>query len=69
MPKITVLPHEQLCPEGKTFEAREGASLARALLANFPVLAPPVTSLFAKGLIHSMNPKMKNLTVWIKLGV
>lgn len=34
MPKITVLSHEQLCPEGKTFEAREGASLARALLAN-----------------------------------
>ena len=34
MPKVTVLPHETICPEGKTFEVRTGAKLARALLAN-----------------------------------
>ena len=34
MPKITVLPHEAVCPEGKTFEAKTGTKLARALLAN-----------------------------------
>ena len=34
MPKITVLPNAELCPEGKTFEAETGANLARALLAN-----------------------------------
>ena len=32
MPKIQVLPHESLCPEGKTFEAPEGAMLCRSLL-------------------------------------
>lgn len=34
MPKVTVLPHETICPKGKTFEARTGAKLARVLLAN-----------------------------------
>ena len=32
MPKITVLPHEELCPTGKEFEADKGVSLADALL-------------------------------------
>lgn len=32
MPKVTVLPHEQVCPEGKTFELAAGQNLARALL-------------------------------------
>ena len=34
MPKITVLPHASVCPEGKTFEVKAGVKLARALLAN-----------------------------------
>lgn len=34
MPKITVLPHETLCPNGLTFEAAAGDNLARALLKN-----------------------------------
>ena len=34
MPKITVLPHASVCPEGKTFEVKSGVKLARALLAN-----------------------------------
>ena len=32
MPVIKVLPHEQLCPEGKTFEVSTGAQLCKALL-------------------------------------
>lgn len=32
MPKITVLPHSVLCPDGATFEARQGQSLCDALL-------------------------------------
>ncbi len=32
MPKITVLPHEELCPQGKEFEVAPGGSLADALL-------------------------------------
>lgn len=32
MPKVTVLPHEKLCPEGASFEIAEGEQLCRALL-------------------------------------
>ncbi len=32
MPKITVLPHETLCPEGAEFEVPAGTNLARTLL-------------------------------------
>lgn len=34
MPKITVLPHAELCPEGLEFEARSGTSICDALLAH-----------------------------------
>jgi len=32
MPKITVLPHVEICPEGITFEAERGTNLIEALL-------------------------------------
>jgi len=32
MPKITVLPHPELCPEGTTFDAEAGMSVCDALL-------------------------------------
>jgi 2Fe-2S ferredoxin len=32
--KVTVLPHEQLCPEGATLEARPGTSICDVLLEN-----------------------------------
>lgn len=32
MPTVRVLPHQQLCPEGKTFEVAPGAMLCKALL-------------------------------------
>lgn len=34
MPKIKVLPHEELCPKGATIEAPTGISICRLLLAN-----------------------------------
>lgn len=34
MTKLTVLPHETLCPEGKVIEAPEGQSICRTLLDN-----------------------------------
>jgi len=34
MPKITVLPHEELCPSGIEFECRAGAELCDQLRAN-----------------------------------
>ena len=33
MPKITVLPHPEVCPAGTTFEAEPGVSLCDSLLA------------------------------------
>ncbi|MCU4582195.1 ISC system 2Fe-2S type ferredoxin [Acinetobacter gyllenbergii] len=32
MPKITVLPHEKVCPEGAVVEIEPGANLCRSLL-------------------------------------
>lgn len=32
MQNITVLPHPDLCPEGKTFQVQEGVSICTALL-------------------------------------
>ena len=32
MPKIVVLPHPEVCPEGKTFEAESGVSICDSLL-------------------------------------
>lgn len=32
MPEIVVLPHPEMCPEGKTFEARKGVSVLDNLL-------------------------------------
>ena len=34
MPKITFMPHEQMCPEGKTVEADTGISICDAALRN-----------------------------------
>lgn len=34
MPKIIVLPHEDLCPEGAEFEAQTGESVLNAALKN-----------------------------------
>ena len=34
MPKITVLPHEDLCPQGTEFDCRAGARLCDQLRAN-----------------------------------
>jgi 2Fe-2S ferredoxin len=34
VPRLTVLPHETLCPEGKVIEARTGASICDNLLEN-----------------------------------
>jgi 2Fe-2S ferredoxin len=34
MPEIVVLPHPEICPEGKTFEAEPGVSICDALLAH-----------------------------------
>ncbi len=34
MPKITILPHAELCPDGKVFNVKKGDNLCKALLKN-----------------------------------
>lgn len=34
MPKIIFLPHEEICPNGKTIDAKSGESICRAALRN-----------------------------------
>jgi len=34
MPKLTFLPHEEICPEGSTVEVEPGVSICNAALAN-----------------------------------
>ena len=34
MPKLTFLPHEQICPEGKIIEVEPGLSVCDAALKN-----------------------------------
>ena len=34
MPQVHLLPHPDLCPEGRVFEVRRGASLCKGLLAS-----------------------------------
>ena len=34
MPQVTVLPHDDLCPQGQQFDVKKGASLCEALLKN-----------------------------------
>lgn len=34
MPRVLILPHPDLCPDGRTLEVRRGASLCESLLAS-----------------------------------
>jgi 2Fe-2S ferredoxin len=34
MPKMIILPHEELCPEGAVIKVENGTSVCRAMLAN-----------------------------------
>ena len=54
MPKITILPHPEICPKGAEFEIQEDESLCEAVLRNgikiehacdFLVRVPHVTAL------------------------
>lgn len=58
MPRIKVLPHAQICPEGAEFEVEHNANLCESLLKmvsklNMPVICPvPVRlamSLYGRG--------------------
>ena len=40
MPKITLKPHPEICPEGKVFDAPAGTSICDAMLAQHIHIEP-----------------------------
>ena len=77
MPKIIILPHHELCPEGDIIEAKKGTSVCDALLSHDihinthvtrSVLVPPAMSLCAKGFNHLILLMKMKMICSIKLG-
>lgn len=72
MPKIVILPHQDLCPDGAVLEANSGETILDAALRNTPVknpvLAPPATASFVKVLTHCRKAQSRKTTCWTKPG-
>lgn len=78
MPKIVILPHADLCPDGAVLEAKTGETILDVALragievehaCENPVPAPPATASCVKvSTLSPRAPKTKT-TCWIKHGV
>ena len=68
MPKIIVLPHPELCPEGDVIEAEQGESICNTLLKNHidiehacdQVCACTTCHVIVKEGFNSLNPSEEN---------
>jgi len=68
MPKIIVLPHPELCPEGDVIEAKQGDSICNTLLKNHidiehacdQVCACTTCHVIVKEGFNSLNPSEEN---------
>jgi 2Fe-2S ferredoxin len=68
MPKIIVLPHPELCPEGDVIEAKQGESICNTLLKNHidiehacdQVCACTTCHVIVKEGLNSLNPSEEN---------
>ena len=68
MPKIIVLPHPELCPEGDLIEAKQGESICNTLLKNHidiehacdQVCACTTCHVIVKEGFNSLNPSEEN---------
>jgi 2Fe-2S ferredoxin len=68
MPKIIVLPHPELCPEGDVIEANQGESICNTLLKNHidiehacdQVCACTTCHVIVKEGFNSLNPSEEN---------
>ena len=68
MPKIIVLPHPELCPEGDVIEAKQGESICNTLLKNHidiehacdQVCACTTCHVIVKEGFYSLNPSEEN---------
>lgn len=77
MPKIVILPHQDLCPDGAVLEAKSGETILDAALRNGieiehacenPALAPPATVSFVKVLTRCRKALSRKTTCWTKPG-
>lgn len=78
MPKIVILPHQDLCPDGAVLEAETGETILDVALRNGieiehaceknPVPAQPATASYVKVLILCRKAQKKKTTCWIKHG-
>ncbi|STL12425.1 ferredoxin [Escherichia coli] len=77
MPKIVILPHQDLCPDGAVLEANSGETIPTQLCVTVsrlntpvknPVLAPPATASFVKVLTHCRKAQSRKTTCWTKPG-
>ena len=68
MPKIIILPHPELCPEGEVIEAKQGESICNTLLKNHidiehacdQVCACTTCHVIVKEGFNSLNPSEEN---------
>ena len=68
MPKIIILPHPELCPEGDVIEAKQGESICNTLLKNHidiehacdQVCACTTCHVIVKEGFNSLNPSVEN---------
>jgi len=68
MPKIIILPHPELCPEGDVIEAKQGESICNTLLKNHidiehacdQVCACTTCHVIVKEGFNSLNPSEEN---------
>ena len=68
MPKMIVLPHPELCPEGDVIEAKQGESICNTLLKNHidiehacdQVCACTTCHVIVKEGFNSLNPSEEN---------
>lgn len=77
MPKIVILPHQDLCPDGAVLEAETGETILDVALRNGieiehacenPAPVRPATASCVKGLIPCRKARKKKTTCWIKPG-
>lgn len=77
MPKIVILPHQDLCPDGAVLEAETGETILDVALRNGIEIehaqrnrapAPPVTVLYVKASTPCRKVRKKKTICWIKRG-
>ena len=76
MPKIVILPHQDLCPDGAVLEANSGETILDAALRNGIEIehacekscACTTTASFAKVLTRCRKAQSRKTTCWTKPG-